>query len=150
MQHFTHPVYSYSLVVFQFAALAALLLTGSWLLANPIGLSLQILGILIGVWAVKTLHWHKFNIVPDPKPDAILVKTGPYRWVRHPMYLSILLFFTPLVIAHPSMFRLTVFAVLVITLSIKLHYEETLLVQKYQQAYQDYQATTQKILPWIF
>ena len=150
MQRFSHPAYSFSLVFFQFASLAALLVTGPWFLAQTVGLSLQIMGILVGVWALKTMRWHQFNIVPDPRADAALVQTGPYRWVRHPMYLSILLFFSPLVIAQPSGFRLGILAMLFITLLIKLHYEETLLVQQYQQAYRDYQASTQKILPWIF
>lgn len=144
-----HPLLSYSLVSLQFASIAALLGMGAWLASSFFGLLLQGLGVFVGLWAVKTMHLGRFNIVPDPRADGELVETGPYRWVRHPMYLSILLVMSPMVVADTSVERFVWLLVLVATLLIKLHYEESLLRQHFAD-YATYQQRSHKLLPGVF
>lgn len=144
----SHPLISYSLVLLQFGLLGALLLTGPWF-ASSIGFTLQALGGLLGVWAIQTMHIGHFNIIPDPKPDSDLVQAGPYKFIRHPMYMAILLVFTPLVIEHISLLRLGIWAGLVTTLLAKLHYEESLLKCRYSD-YTDYQTRSHKLIPYIY
>ena len=47
-------------------------------------------GMAIGAWALVANRPGNFNIRPEPKEGARLVTGGPYRWVRHPMYLAVL------------------------------------------------------------
>ncbi|WP_019894708.1 methyltransferase family protein [Hydrogenovibrio halophilus] len=149
MRRLKHPFISYDgLVSVQFAALGGLLVTGPWLLTS-IGLVWQILGVVLGLWAVQTMHLGHFNIVPDPRPDSTLVQAGPYRWIRHPMYTSLLLFFAPLVIATPSPLRWALLGALILDLLIKLHYEESLLRERFSD-YPDYQQRTHKMVPYLF
>jgi len=142
-----HPLISYTLVVAQFSLIGLLLLTGPWLSFKF--LWLQIFAILLGLWAVQTMHLGHFNIVPDPRPDTHLVEAGPYRWIRHPMYASILLYFLPLILIDLTPIRLIVYAILTIILWLKLSYEERLLCQKLPD-YANYRLRTKKWIPFIF
>lgn len=87
-----HPFISFSLVSLQFSLIALLLLILP-LSLNGFVLTIEIIAILLGLWAVQAMHIGHFNIVPDPMPDIELVTHGPYQFIRHPMYFSIILFF---------------------------------------------------------
>jgi protein-S-isoprenylcysteine O-methyltransferase Ste14 len=45
----------------------------------------------LGAWALSANRPGNFNIRPEPKSGGRLVTGGPYRYVRHPMYLALLL-----------------------------------------------------------
>jgi protein-S-isoprenylcysteine O-methyltransferase Ste14 len=47
-------------------------------------------GVALGGWALSANRPGNFNIRPTPKAGARLVQSGPYRWIRHPMYSAIL------------------------------------------------------------
>ena len=148
MKTLQHPFWSYTLVTLQFSMIVALLTTGSWLLSWQ-GFIWQIMGGLLGIWALQTMHLGRFNIIPDPKPDSLLVQAGPYRFIRHPMYASILLFFTPIALEANNPLSWIFWGVLVINLWVKLHYEEHLLKAKFSD-YVDYQTRTKKLIPFIY
>ncbi|WP_051144981.1 isoprenylcysteine carboxylmethyltransferase family protein [Thiomicrorhabdus sp. Kp2] len=142
-----HPLVSFSLVAMQFGLIALLLLHLPLSLHVAV-LIIEALAILIGLWAIQAMHLGHFNIVPDPMPDIELVTDGPYRFIRHPMYFSIVLFFLPLVVLDSSWIGLSLYLALFITLFIKLSYEESLLVEKLPH-YQIYQQQTKKLIPFI-
>ncbi len=66
----------------------ALLATGSPLLA------LQLLAIVLMIWARITFGMRSFHAAANPTEGG-LVTTGPYALVRHPIYAAILLFLWP-------------------------------------------------------
>lgn len=143
-----HPVVSFSLVFLQFGLIAALLLLLP-LNLHPLVLGVQAAAVLIGLWAVKVMHLGHFNVVPDPQPDIELVTHGPYRFIRHPMYFSIVLFFLPLVAVQPDLWTLGLYAALWLVLLLKLHYEEYLLIEMLPE-YDDYRQTSKRIVPFVF
>lgn len=148
-QNLQHPLYSYSLVSAQFGFIGLLIaVTYPWQFATS-SLIVHALGALLGLWALKTMHLGHFNIVPDPMPHLQLVTTGPYAFIRHPMYASILLFCLPLPIAHNSIISWAVYSILSGTLLLKLHYEEALLRNKTDD-YRIYQRHSKKLIPWVF
>jgi protein-S-isoprenylcysteine O-methyltransferase Ste14 len=57
-----------------------------------IGVPLVVVGVLGFVWAARALGP---SLTPYPKPREIgvFVRHGPYRYVRHPMYVAGTLFF---------------------------------------------------------
>ncbi len=142
-----NPFFSRLLVAVQFGAMAALLLTGVWLAEHPVALVIQFAGVLLGLWAVVTMR--RFNIVPDPRHDCALVSHGPYRWIRHPMYLSILLFFTPPVLESPTPLRMALLVALTVDLIIKLLYEERLLCARLD-GYESYRHRSHRLIPFIW
>ena len=79
-------------VVAQFALMAVILVLGvvpgdwpGWL--RVVGLVMLGGGLVGGFWAVRTLG-ESLTPYPRPPKDGVLVEAGPYRFVRHPIYLA--------------------------------------------------------------
>jgi len=142
-------VRSYLLVLLQFAALLALLLTGPLWAQTPWLLAVELAGLALVLWALIAMRLANLHMLPDVRPNAQLVQRGPYRFIRHPMYSAILLATLALVIDTFSWLRLGVWLVLLIDLLIKLRYEERLLAAHYPD-YQRYQQQTKRLLPWLY
>lgn len=106
-------------------------------------------GIVLGVWAVVTMKLDNLNIIPDVRQDARLVRKGPYKIIRHPMYCAILLALLPFVIDRPSSFMVIIFTLLLATLLIKLNYEEHLLRNHFRD-YDVYSKHTWRLIPFIY
>lgn len=145
----SHSFFSWTLVIMQVACMFFLLLSGP-LLAEKAGfLVLQAAALALGLWAVASMGMDRFAVHPEPTPRSRLTTSGPYQWMRHPMYASALLFFGGLTGGHFSWGRLTVFLVLALTLLIKMHYEEALLI-KHFQGYADYRKKTRRLIPFLY
>lgn len=106
-------------------------------------------GILVGIWSVVTMQKSKLNILPDVRSGSTLITSGPYRYIRHPMYSSVLLFGIGVVIQDVSFVRLGLFLLLFIVLLLKIHYEESLLQTEFPE-YTEYKNATKRLLPGVF
>ncbi len=140
---------SYTLVFVQFLSIGLILATGPVFPANIFLLLIEISGATLGIWAILSMGIGKFNIIPDPKENSQLNTRGPYRLIRHPMYLALLLFTLPLVIADFSWWRGVSWLVLLIDLVLKLNYEEALLDKKLD-GYREYQQQSYRLIPFIY
>ena len=140
---------SYGFVIVQFVCIGAIAITGPILASSPLLLLTEILGLSIGFWAIWTMRIGNFNITPDTKPGARLVTHGPYRYIRHPMYLAVLLTMLALVLDQISILRLTIWLVLLADLLLKLIYEEKLLTRQ-DSDYSRYAERTKRIVPFVF
>ena len=87
--------------------------------------------------------------VPHPRDDAVLVETGVYRLVRHPLYGGIIAtaFGWSLVAASPLTLLLAV--VLTVFFELKSRREEAWLRSRYS-GYADYSARTKRFFPHIY
>jgi protein-S-isoprenylcysteine O-methyltransferase Ste14 len=110
---------------------------------------IQICGMAIGIWAFSVMGIGNINISPLVKQRAVFVTGGPYRLVRHPMYLAVLLVVWPLIIDHFSLLRIAAGLILIIDLTIKMLFEEHLLKERFVE-YEAYMKTTKRLIPLIF
>lgn len=144
----TDKVKAYALVAIQMGAIAFILLTGRPLAGNPFLLILQAAGLLTGIWAVAAMGSGNTHVTPLVGEDARLVTSGPYAFIRHPMYSSVLLALWPLIVDHPSLPRLAAGVILTIDLCFKMIFEERLLKQHFA-GYEAYMKKTKRLIPFV-
>ncbi len=107
-----------------------------------------LLGLALGLWALVVMG-KSFSVYPHLKKSAQFVKKGPYKWVRHPMYLSLLIIFLPKVLVEMNGIYSIVFFLLLGTLVIKIIIEEKELGTRFK-SFKKYQKGTKRIIPFIF
>ena len=118
------------LVLLQFAAIATVLFPAGRPGALRTGVLIALAGVAWVGWTVRFNRWGNFNIRPDPRSGARLITDGPYRWVRHPMYLGSLVIGLGACVAGPQVWRFAAWVVLAGVLIAKARHEERgLLVQ---------------------
>jgi len=137
------------LVGVQFVCIGIIVLTGPIIVSIGWLLGLELAGVIIGLWAFQAMSIKNLHIFPEVHEKSVLVTHGPYRFIRHPMYTALLLCTLAMILDEFSILRLMVWLVLGVDLILKLTYEETLLVQRFQE-YTRYQRQTSRLIPSIF
>jgi protein-S-isoprenylcysteine O-methyltransferase Ste14 len=128
-------------------ALVSLVVEGS-ILAIGFGLiAIQILAIMLMVWARITFGRRSFHSAANPSEGG-LVTTGPYTFIRHPIYASILYFLWAGVFSHLSVFNLLFALIGTVGVSVRIYAEEHLIILQYPE-YSDYAARTKRIIPFL-
>lgn len=109
----------------------------------------EIMGFALAFWAILIMQKSKINIAPQPRKNASLVSQGPYALIRHPMYASIILAVTPLIVTHWDIYRFYFLMFLYLNLIVKLLFEESLLLEFFK-GYKEYKKHTWRIIPFLF
>ena len=139
----------YLLVAIQFAGIAFFVVTGSNYPQNVVVLVLQILSIVIGVWAILAMKLHTVTALPSVRQGGQLCTSGPYRVIRHPMYTAVLLLLLAFLINDYSHTGLVVFLIVLVDLLVKMNVEEKLLIAHYD-GYKEYMRYTKRIVPLVY
>jgi protein-S-isoprenylcysteine O-methyltransferase Ste14 len=105
-------------------------------------------GAAVGLWALAHNRPGNFNIRPTPRAGGHLVRTGPYRWVRHPMYTSVMLCAGAGAWAAASGWGWAAAAALVAVLATKARLEEQWMLQRHP-GYAAYREGTRRFLPFL-
>jgi protein-S-isoprenylcysteine O-methyltransferase Ste14 len=98
------------------------------ILAQVMGLVLAVAGAALSVWS---LTQHGWSVSPFPRPvdGARLVSSGPYRFVRHPMYSGIVLFTLGVGLAYANPAVLLASFTFLVFFMAKTGHEEDMLVE---------------------
>jgi protein-S-isoprenylcysteine O-methyltransferase Ste14 len=107
------------------------------------------LGFALGGYAIMVMKFGNFNVLPRPVINSQLVIRGPYRFIRHPMYTSVLLIATALIAGDFSLIKAGIGLLLALCLTIKLEYEETLLLKRFPE-YAAYRKHTKRLIPFLW
>lgn len=106
---------------------------------------LLVAGLAWSVWSVRCLD-RNLSLVAQARE---VVQTGPYAWVRHPLYLGELVAMLGLALTLGGMLPLFAWALLVALQAYRAVHEEALLV-RVLPAYGAYQQRTARIVPGVF
>lgn len=136
------------LVIGQFVAIGILLLGGSWFLPWW-AWGIFALGLIVFLLAATSLGSNNFTVMPVPREENTLSKQGIYRFVRHPMYLSVLLCGVAVAFGAPSVWRWAALALAVIVLVVKIGFEERKLTAKHPE-YPELMRGVKRLVPGVW
>jgi protein-S-isoprenylcysteine O-methyltransferase Ste14 len=115
-------------------------------LARWLGAAFGIFGCALMYWTLTNLGRNLTDTVMT-RVNATLVTSGPYRWVRHPFYLTLALL-TPAATLLAANWFIGLSAVLVLVmLVIRTTKEEQKLIERFGDPYRAYMAVTGKFWP---
>ncbi len=135
------------LVALQFGLMALLALRAEPRAAGPLAVALLAAGVAVGLWALSANRPGNFFIRPLPRPGGHLVTSGPYAFVRHPMYLAVLLLCAGLAAAGDP-WQWAAWSALALVLAEKARREERGLAGQHAQ-YAAYRRRTRAIIPFV-
>jgi len=118
------------------------------MIAYWLGLVMLAAGIAIAVWARRYLgrNWSGTVTV---KQDHKLVRSGPYRFVRHPIYTGLLLAILGTAVAIGEWRGLIAFALIIAGFLLKIRTEERFMSETFADAYARYRAEVPALVPFI-
>ena len=115
--------------------------------AGPITITIQVLAGVLMIWARLTFGIRSFHGTANPTAGG-LITTGPYRYLRHPIYAAILYFFWAGIAAHPSLGTVAIGVLATAFTTVRIVAEEKLLITMYPE-YVAYARGTKRVVPFI-
>jgi protein-S-isoprenylcysteine O-methyltransferase Ste14 len=122
---------------------------GDNLFLRFLGLALFTLGFIGMNWAEAALG-KQFSVQVTLQQDHQLVTSGPYRYLRHPRYASILLYNLGLALLFRSWLALLLVGLLAGVLLWRIRDEETFMHQAFGPEWQSYSQRTWRLVPWVY
>lgn len=134
-----------------------LLLLLAWLASSRIAhgsvdglaVALAVASLALAGWSFLHNRPGNFNIRPTPRVGGRLVTTGPYRFIRHPMYSAVLLAAAALALISPPAAGALAWAALLVVLLRKAALEERWMAERHPD-YIPYRARTRRLVPGLF
>jgi protein-S-isoprenylcysteine O-methyltransferase Ste14 len=109
---------------------------------------LQAAAIILMIWARVTFKARSFHLSATPTEGG-LVTTGPYKYIRHPIYAAVLLFVWAAVAGNCTMTNVLLGCVVFAGSFIRIVCEESLVRQRYPE-YQQYAEKKKRLIPYVF
>jgi protein-S-isoprenylcysteine O-methyltransferase Ste14 len=115
-----------------------------------LGLVLMAAGVFLRQWAILALG-RFFTVDVRVHSDQTVVQRGPYRWVRHPSYSGLLIFFVGVGLALSNWLSLIILAVVPAAgLLVRIRSEERALLAALGDEYRRYAATRRRLFPGVW
>jgi len=101
------------------------------------------------IWPVFVLG-RRFSGLVAIQPGHTLVTTGPYRIIRHPSYLGLLVNALGWALAFRSAVGVALAAITIVPLLARIRAEETLLHAQFGAEYESYCRRTSRLIPGLY
>ena len=112
-------------------------------------IALEVLGVVTGTSAVAALG-KQWRVEAALNKDHVLVKTGPYRVVRHPIYASMLCIFLAAVLMMSSWWKGVIALVLFLWgTEIRVRTEDKLLASRFGVSFESYRERVRAYVPGL-
>lgn len=118
----------------------------SWI--ENIGIAVTAIGLLFSIWPRFHLgrNWSSQVTV---KVGHQLIRSGPYRWVRHPIYSGMILALLGTAINKGQLSGFVAVVLLWVGFSLKSRIEERFMATTFGEEYAEYRRTTGVIIPGL-
>jgi protein-S-isoprenylcysteine O-methyltransferase Ste14 len=105
--------------------------------------------VVLGLWTLFHNRPGNFNIRPEPKASGRLVTSGPYQYMRNPMYSALLLFAAAEVVAYDDIWKIACWLALALVLLAKAILEERSLHAHFP-GYAAYAKRVRRFIPGVY
>jgi protein-S-isoprenylcysteine O-methyltransferase Ste14 len=114
-----------------------------------IGTIIVVLGLAFAIWARRHLgaNW---SMSVSVKREHELIRSGPYRFVRHPIYTGILIAILGTGVTIGEWRAVVSLAFAFFSFQRKASLEERWMVETFGAAYEDYRAKVRALIPFVF
>ncbi len=145
-----HTFTNHLLVILQFSGITlSCYPVGLQNLGSKYSLLLCAIGATLGI---VTLCYNKignFSVYPEIKQHAKLVTTGPYQYIRHPMYVALIIMMIGIALYNYHWMNSVGSLMVVGAVINKANVEERLLLIRFPN-YSSYQHNTKQFIPFIY
>jgi protein-S-isoprenylcysteine O-methyltransferase Ste14 len=108
----------------------------------------------LGLWLFHRSHVDlgtNWSITLEVREKHELVTHGVYRWIRHPMYLSLLIYSAGQALVLPNWLAGPSYAAAMILLfAFRVGPEERMMLEEFGKDYELYRATTKRLIPGVW
>ena len=123
------------------------LLHRSTFLARRIPLAVRLVLLALAMFTTWFLFKSASAVIHHGRRQDHVFETGAFRYVRHPLYLGVLLVYLGMTIATASLFSLAVFTAIFLFYNYIAGYEEKLMEGWFGEAYASYKMRTGRWVP---
>jgi protein-S-isoprenylcysteine O-methyltransferase Ste14 len=118
------------------------------LLTGLLGDALALAGLVVMIWARVTIgrNWSGGVVL---KENHEMVTSGPYRFVRHPIYSGLLLLVLGWAVWRGSPVGFLALTAMLPLLGLKARAEEQLMIDHFGDAYRSYRARVKALIPYV-
>jgi protein-S-isoprenylcysteine O-methyltransferase Ste14 len=122
----------------------------------PEGPALRWLGVALSALGYGFVFWSGLALGKQYSPEVTiqkdhrLITSGPFRWIRHPRYLGIILLTFGVALAFRSWIGLSAAPFLIAILLFRIHDEEELLGREFGEEWKIYCRESARLLPGIW
>ena len=121
-----------------------------WDTVSTIALIAVVSGLILRIWAVLTLGRY-FTWFITVYEDHRVIRSGPFRLVRHPAYCGAwILFVASLVFLHAWVGAAASFIFQLYAYVRRIHYEEAMMVEKLGDSYKSYATEVKALVPLLW
>jgi protein-S-isoprenylcysteine O-methyltransferase Ste14 len=121
---------------------------------HPVPLVSGTVCLALGLWLFHRSHadlGRNWSVTLEVRDKHSLVTHGVYRWVRHPMYLSLLIYSAGQALALPNWLAGPSYGVAMLLLfAFRVRPEERLMLAEFGKDYEAYMATTKRLIPGVW
>jgi len=117
--------------------------------AGMAGIVLTLAGLGFSAWARYHLgrYWSSMVMI---KVGHRLIRTGPYRFVRNPIYTGLIVAFAGAAIAIGELLAFVALVIGIVSVWVKIRAEEEILLEKFGEEYLQYKRDVRAaIIPWV-
>ena len=115
-----------------------------------IGSFIIVCGFILRHWSIHVLGKY-FRTTVEIEEEQPIIQSGPYRYIRHPSYSGIVLFFIGYGLLSQNWISLIICVVLPIAVLLyRICVEEKALVKVLGPQYKEYQSKTKKLIPGVW
>jgi protein-S-isoprenylcysteine O-methyltransferase Ste14 len=121
---------------------------------RPLPLAVGIFCLALGLWLFHRSHANlgaNWSITLEVRENHKLVTDGIYSWVRHPMYLALLIYSLGQALVIPNWFVGPSYGIAMLLLfSFRVGPEERMMLETFGKNYEAYRVVTKRLIPGLW